>query len=295
MYCYSLNRPLLCARNEGGMPLHPRLENFETSLSDILPADTVQTLEANLHFLNISDDAVKKALHEKQTGQFYSSLEERLTSMLSHDEYAGELEIRGLVYSSCCPIFLYQLQNSIPQYYSKYGDEQIPSIEPLRILYHLDPPTSKVIMTSLFVNHHGIDTAKSVLDQNTVKGDSLNLMKHLCRTAGSINRDISISEVFSDKKMTVEVTAGEGSGCSRDLPSRGRTLKEAIVNVSLDYHTQLLKRPFQRAQQYSLLILQDFKINEVEKTSLNYLRSVLFEYSVQCNIVHSSLSEEAVF
>ena len=212
-----LNRPLLlCAGNEGGMPLDPRLENFETSPADILRADTVQTLEANLHFLNILDDAIKKALCEKQTGQFYSSLEERLTSMLSHDEYAGELEIRGLVYSSCCPIFLYQLQNGIPKCYIKYGDEQLPNIEPLRILYHPDQPNQPGHY-DILVNQYGIDTAKSVLDQNTVKGDSLNLMKHLCKTAGSISRDISISEVFSDKKLTVEATAGEGSAwlCKR--------------------------------------------------------------------------------
>ena len=50
-------------------------------------------------------------------------------------------------------------------------------------------------------------------------------MKHLCKTAGSISRGISITEVFSDKKMTVEATAGEGSGCARDLSSQGRTLK----------------------------------------------------------------------
>ena len=120
-------------------------------------------------------------------------------------------------------------------------------------------------------------------------------MKYLRKTAGSISRDISISEVFSDQKMTVEATAGEGSGCARDLSNRRRTLKEANVNLSLDYHTQFLKKPFQRAQQYSRLTLQDFKINEVEKTSLNYSSSVLFEYSVQCNIVQSSLSEKAVF
>ena len=79
------------------------------------------------------------------------------------------------------------------------------------------------------------------------------------------------------------------------MPSQGRTVKEANVNLSLDYRTQFLKTPFQRAQQYSHLTLQDFKINEVEKTSLNYLSSVLFEYSIQCNIVQSSLSEEAIF
>ena len=76
-----LNQPLLlCFRNEGRMPLDPGLENFETSLADILQAKTVQTLEANLHFLNILDDPInKKVLCEQQTGQFYSSLEERLT------------------------------------------------------------------------------------------------------------------------------------------------------------------------------------------------------------------------
>ena len=114
-----LNRPLLlCVRNEGRMPLDPRLENFETSLADILQAKTVQTPETNLHFLNILDDPIKKVLCEQQTGQFYSSLEERLTSVLSRDEYASELEICGPVYSSCCSILLYQLQNCIPQCYS---------------------------------------------------------------------------------------------------------------------------------------------------------------------------------
>ena len=67
--------------------------------------------------------------------------------------------------------------------------------------------------------------------------------------------------------MTAEATAGEGSGCARDLSSQGRTLKEGNVNLSIDYHTPFLKKkPFQRAQQYSHLTLQDFNINEVEKT-----------------------------
>ena len=134
------------------MPLDPWLENFETSLADILPANNVQTLEANLHFLNILNDPIKKVLCEQQTGQFYSSLEDRLTSLLSRDEYAGELEIRGLVYSSCCSILLYQLQNGIPQCYSKYGGEQFPNIEPLRILYHPDQPNQPGHYESLLIS-----------------------------------------------------------------------------------------------------------------------------------------------
>ena len=126
--------------------------------------------------------------------------------MLSHDEYAGELEIRGLVYSSCCPIFLYQLQNDISQCHSKYGGEQFPYIEPLRILYHPDQPNQPGHY-DIIVNQYCIDTAKSMPDQNTVKADSLNLIKHLCKASGLISRDISI---FSDKKMAVEATAGKG-------------------------------------------------------------------------------------
>ena len=136
-----LNWPLLlCVRNEGRIPLDPRLENFETNLADILQANTVQTMEADLHFLNILDDPIKKVLCEQQTGQFYSSLEDRLTSMLSHDEYAGELEICGLVYSSCCSILLYQLENGVPQCYSSMVVKNFPNMEPLRILYHPDQP-----------------------------------------------------------------------------------------------------------------------------------------------------------
>ena len=82
-----------------------------------------------------------------------------------------------------------------------------------------------------------------MLDQNTVKKDSLNPMKHLCKTAESISRDISIGKVIIDKKMTVEATAGEGSGCARDLSSQFRTLKEANVNLCLDDNTQFLKKP----------------------------------------------------
>ena len=44
-----------------------------------------------------------------------------------------------------------------------------------------------------------------------------------------------------------------------------------------------------------MLTLQNFKINEVEKTLMDYLSCLLFEYSVQCNVMQSSLSEEAVF
>ena len=102
--------------------------------------------------------------------------------------------------------------------------------------------------------------------------------------------------LIKQNQCYIEATAGEGSGgCARDFSSHGKTLKEGNVNLSIDYHTPFFKKPFQRAQQYSHLTLQDFKINEVEKTLLDYLSSVLFEYSVQCNIMQSSLSEEAVF
>ena len=70
---------LFCARHEGGMPLYPMLKNFETSLADILRADTVQTLKANLHFLNVLDDAFKKALHVNQSSDILQHSQNRPT------------------------------------------------------------------------------------------------------------------------------------------------------------------------------------------------------------------------
>ena len=119
------------------MPLDPRLHKLETKLADTLRTDTVNTLKANLHFLNSLDDALVQALCEKN-GQHFVSSEERLRAIESRDEYAGELEIRGLVYSSCCLIFLYRLLNGIPFCYIQYGDDLFLQTRPIKILYHPD-------------------------------------------------------------------------------------------------------------------------------------------------------------
>ena len=181
------------------MPRDPRLEKLETNLADILRADTVNILKANLQILNDMDDAILRALCEKQNGQFYDSLEDRLKSMESHDEYAGELEIKGLVYSSCCPIFLYQLQNGIPSRYIQYGDELFPQIQPIKILYHPDQP-NQPCHYDLLTDQFDISSAKSVIDENTTEGNSLALMKHLCKSAGSVSSEVPIMNVINDIK-----------------------------------------------------------------------------------------------
>ena len=146
---------LLCERNEGGMPLDPRLQKLETKLADTLRTDTVNTLKANLHFRNSLDDALVQ-------GQHFVSLEERLRAMESHDEYAGELEIRGLVYSSSCPIFLYRLVNGIPFCYIQYGDDLFPQTQPIKILYHSDQ-ANKPGHYDLLIDQFDKNSAKSVL------------------------------------------------------------------------------------------------------------------------------------
>ena len=105
---------LLCERNEGGMPRVPGLENLETNLTDILRADTVNILKANLQILNDMDDAILMAFCEKQNGQFYDSLEYRLISMESHDEYAGENEINW----SCSFFLLSYISVPTAEWYS---------------------------------------------------------------------------------------------------------------------------------------------------------------------------------
>ena len=144
------------------MPLDPRLQKLETKLADTLRTDTVNTLKANLHFLNGLDDALVQTLCEKQNDHHFVCLEERLRAMESHDEYAGELEIRGLVYSSCCPTFLYRLVNGIPLCYIQYGDDLFPQTQPIKILYHPDQ-ANKPGHYDLLIDQFDKNSAKSLI------------------------------------------------------------------------------------------------------------------------------------
>ena len=267
---------LLYDRNEGGMPRNPRLEKLETNLADILWADTVNILKANLQILNDMDDAILRALCQKQNGQFYDSLEDRLKSMESHDEYAGELEIKGLVYASCCPVFLYQLQNSIPSCYSQYGDELFPQIQPIKILYHLDQP-SQPSHYDLLTGQIDISSAKSVIDQNTTEGNSLAPIEHLCKSAGSFSSEVPIMDVINDiKSLTNNCKEKNFAPISTDLKEvlGGRTFKEANAILSLDSENQFSKSTFRTVQDYAHLSLQEFKLNESEIEAINKLLSV---------------------
>ena len=286
---------LLCERNEGGMPLDPRLQKLESKLADTLRTDTVNTLKANLHFL---DDALVQALCEKQNGQHFVSLEERLRAMESHDEYAGELEIRGLVYSSCCPIFLYRLVNGIPLCYIQYGDDLFPQTQPIKILYHPDQ-ADKPGHYDLLIDQFDKNSAKSVIDQNSAVGSSLNLLQHLCKSAGSITSEVQIVDVIKDIKISEKKT--EENEPITGLHDQGkkipdwRTLKEANIVLSLDSDNQFSKGISARVNQYAHLSLQEFKLNEAEIEAKNKLSAVIFEFSLQCSVAQISLPDDDIF
>ena len=261
------------------MPLDLRLQKLETKLADILRTDTVNTLKTNLHFLNSLDDSLVKALCEKQNGQHFVSLEERLRAMESHDEYAGELEIWGLVYSSCCSIFLYRLVNGIPFCYIKYGDDLFPQTQPIKILYHPDQ-ANKPGHYDLLIDQFDKNSATSLIDQNSAIGSSPNLLQHLCKSTGSITSEVQIVDVIKDAKISEKkteenepITGLHDEG--KKIPD-GRTLKEANIFSSLDSDNQFSKGTSARVNQYAHLSLQEFKLNEAETEAKNKLSAVIF-------------------
>ena len=127
------------------------------------------------------------------------SSEERLRTVESHDEYPSEFEIRGLVYSCCCTIFLYRLVNGIPFCYIQYGDDLFPQTQPIEILHHPDQ-ANKPGHYDLSIDQFDKNSAKSVIDQNSAVGSSLNLLQHLCKSAGSVTSEVQTVDVIKHIK-----------------------------------------------------------------------------------------------
>ena len=148
-------------------PLMPRtLFELEKNLADLLRESTVNVLKSNLPFFYQLDDAVLHTLCEKESGNFYNSFSERLEYMLKSDEYAGASEILGLVYGASCPIYIYNKSNGKFVCGMKYGDDTFPNVEPIRLLYSPDTPTSTGHY-DLLANQHIISNTHTVIKATT--------------------------------------------------------------------------------------------------------------------------------
>ena len=136
-----------------------------------------------------------------------------------------------------------------------------------------------------------------MIDENTTEGNSPALMKHLCKSAGSVSSEVPIMDVINDikslKNNCKEKDSAPLSTDRKEVPG-GRTLKEANVTLSLYSENQFSKSTSRTVQHYAHLSLQEFELNKSEIEAINKLSSVLFELSVQCNVVQNSLSGDQI-
>ena len=99
-----------------------------------------------------------------------------------------------------------------------------------------------------------------MIDQNSAVGSSLNLLQHLCESAGSITSEVQIVDVIKDIKLSEKEENEPITGLhdhGKKIPD-GRTLKEANIVLSLDSDNQFSKGISARVNQYAHLNLQEF-------------------------------------
>ena len=137
-----------------------------------------------------------------------------------------------------------------------------------------------------------------MIDQNSAVGSSLNLLQHLCKSAGSITSEVQIVNVIKDIKISEkktkenEPTTGLNDE-GKKIPDE-RTLKEANIVLSLDSDNQFSKGTSARVNQYAHLSLQEFKLNEAETEAKNKFSAVIFEFSVRCSVAQVSLPDDDI-
>ena len=134
--------------------------------------------------------------------------------------------------------------NGIPFCYIQYGYDLFPKTQPIKILYHPDQ-ANKTGHYDLLIDQFDKKSAKSVIDQNSAVGSSLNLLQHLCKSAGSITSEVQTVDVIKDIKISEKkteenepITGLHDEG--RKIPD-GRTLQEANIVLSLDSDNQFSK------------------------------------------------------
>ena len=173
-------RLLLCPRNDVGASIDATLFELEKNLVDLLRESTVNVLKSNLPFFYQLDDAVLHTLCEKESRNFYGSFSERLECMLKSDEYAGAPEILGLVCGANCPIYIYNKSNGKFVCGMKYGDDTFPNVEPIRLLYSPDTPTSPGHY-DLLANQHIISNTHTVIEATTDPQGFFDSWRNSCR------------------------------------------------------------------------------------------------------------------
>ena len=278
---------LICPRNNAGAPVDPTLFELEKNLADLLRESTVNVLKSNLPFFHQLDDAVLHTLCEKESGSFYDSFSDRLEWMLKCDEFAGVPEILGIVYGSNCPIYIYNESNGEFVCGMKYGDDTFPNVEPIRLLYSSDTPSSPGHY-DLLVNQHTISNTHTVIDAATDPQGFFDSWRNLCRICSYQDKEPDFNRVFIDRSgRTVSATTDHDDIRTKPARPHGRTLAEANIDFSLPDKTDACTRVINSnpSCEFGKLNLNDFAVTDSEKAAFDKLRIACERHDIQCTLL----------
>ena len=271
---------------------------LETKLADLLRYRTVSVLKSNLTFFLQLDSAILHTLCEKESGNFYSSLSDRLESMLKFDEYAGVPEILGIVYGSNCPIHIYHESNGKYVCGMKYGDDTFPSVEPMRLLYSSDTAHSPGHYY-LLVNQNNISTTHTVTSTAMNPQSFFDTWRNLCKTCSFQQEEPNFNTVFSDRNehTSPHMACTTENSATKHPSNHSRTLSEANIDFSLPHktpnHSPRTIIDFDQTNAFEKLNLNDFTITDTEQKSLDNLMTLCERHDMQWALLSKKGSTSA--
>lgn len=96
-----------CMRSQHGLPISGELAQFETGVATALRKEVLDLISQNINELNYIQSSLSVFL-DREIGKKYCSLTERIESMKSTTEFAGNLEIVALAHNLRRQICVYQ-------------------------------------------------------------------------------------------------------------------------------------------------------------------------------------------
>ena len=214
--------------------------------------------------------------------------------MLKSDEYAGAPEILGLVYGANCPIYIYNKSNGNFVYGMKYGDDTFTNVEPIRLLYSPDTPTSSVHY-DLLANQHIISNTHTVIEATADPQGFFDSWRNSCRSCSFDDKEPDFNTVFVDRNgATVSSTTDDK--VTKSARAHCHTLAEANIDFSLPDKAHAFNRVVNSSPscEFGELTLNDFAITDSEEAAFDKLWTLCGKHDIQCTVLSKNQKADLV-
>jgi hypothetical protein len=99
------------SRNRFGKPTEKGVWELETAMADKIRGEVVNFLKSQKHIIAEFQTTLPFLL-DREVGESYASIDNRITRMSSSAEYAGHLEILAVAYLTKTPVHIYECRDS---------------------------------------------------------------------------------------------------------------------------------------------------------------------------------------